>query len=96
MLTRFREYTSLNCFVYSDVNQYIFNPRHVSNIINYENSSNNFIVYFMRSLLALYEKFFESVKTKYNAGQLEAIKDVCLSRNGICLLQGPVLIFLLK
>lgn len=38
----------------------------------------------------LYEKFFESVRPKYNQGQLASIKDVCLSRNGICLLQGPV------
>jgi len=71
-----REYISLNCFIYSDVNKYIFTPRGVSNIINTDNT-------------VFYQKFFDTIKPKYNKGQLESIKDVCLSQNGICLLQGP-------
>lgn len=74
--TYIREYISLNCFIYSDVNQYIFNPRGVSNMVNIDNT-------------VFYQKFFDTIKPKYNKGQLESIKDVCLSQNGICLLQGP-------
>jgi len=43
--------------------------------------------------LVYYKKFFDTIKTKYNTGQMEAIKDVCLSMNGICLLQGPVSLY---
>jgi len=33
----------------------------------------------------------DNIAKEYNSSQLEAIKDVCVSRNGICLLQGPVI-----
>jgi len=74
--TYIREYISLNCFIYSDVNKYIFRPHGVSNIINTDNN-------------VFYEKFFDTIKPRFNHGQFESIKDVCLSENGICLLQGP-------
>lgn len=74
--TFLREFISLRLFISCDVNRNIYAPKLVSNIIEEQNAE-------------FFQKFFGSISNKYNPGQLEAIKAVCMARNGICLLQGP-------
>lgn len=42
------------------------------------------------TILELFEKFFGAIKNEFNQSQLESIKTICLSAEGINLLQGPV------
>jgi senataxin len=76
MSTFLREFISLKLFISCDVNRNIFSPKGVSNIIDEQNTE-------------FFKNFFDNISNKYNPGQLEAIKAVCMARNGICLLQGP-------
>lgn len=73
-----REYFAIQNLQYEEISKRIYKPR--MSLIN--NSMDN---------LSIMCKFFESVQKQYNDSQFQAIKEICSVKEGISLLQGPVL-----
>jgi len=42
----------------------------------------------------LLNRFFEAIRPHYNESQFKCIREISLINNGICLLQGPVILYI--